>query len=394
MQTTDLLRKSVQVAFQSKFIPQFHLFAHLFDLLLTQVLTLLFRVMLAEHIETGEKVALKVMKNGKSHQKSSDDNMFNDEVCVLKDLVHPNILGYKDHCNNFKVTNAFGKLIQVKFIALEYAENGEFFEYLATEERMSEEVVRYFFHTIIDAIEYMHTQGYAHRDIKPENMLVDKEFNLKFADFGFSTKEKIIGGRRGTLGYMAPEVHAGIEHDPKKADLFSIAVILFIMMTQHCPFTKAIPSDKYYKAVMGSDIDQFWQLHSNSNGKQKEFSDSFKTLFGGMIAMRPEDRLTINDIKESEWYNLPVATPEEAKAHLKKAREVELSLFGNSENVSEKEVCSESQQKCSKASRTTKSIQEESGKDVIMRRNSDQEYITKYVQVTDPEILVDAVAWF
>lgn len=41
---------------------------------------------------------------------------------------------------------------------------------------------------MIAGLEYLHSQGYAHRDMKPENVLFDEDFNLKLADFGFSTQ--------------------------------------------------------------------------------------------------------------------------------------------------------------------------------------------------------------
>lgn len=63
-------------------------------------------------------------------------------------------------------------------------------------------------------MEYLHKAGFAHRDMKPENVLYDSNFNLKLADFGFST---LLAGKDGsgllhtilgTESYMAPEIHA------------------------------------------------------------------------------------------------------------------------------------------------------------------------------------------
>jgi len=67
---------------------------------------------------------------------------------------------------------------------------------------------------MISGLEYMHQNGIAHRDMKPENLLFDDKFNLKIADFGFSTllcgkdNSGLLHTILGTESYMAPEIHA------------------------------------------------------------------------------------------------------------------------------------------------------------------------------------------
>ena len=82
------------------------------------------------------------------------------------------------------------------------------------------------------ALDYAHTNGVAHRDLKPENILVDDNMNLKIADFGFATFKKIdhLKSYIGTMTYMAPEIKEGKTYDGKQIDIFSTAVILFIVV--------------------------------------------------------------------------------------------------------------------------------------------------------------------
>ncbi len=71
---------------------------------------------------------------------------------------------------------------------LELAPNGELYDYLRYTGHFQEELARYYFRQLIDGLAYMHGQGVSHRDLKLENLLLDAQFNLKIADFGFSSQ--------------------------------------------------------------------------------------------------------------------------------------------------------------------------------------------------------------
>lgn len=66
---------------------------------------------------------------------------------------------------------------------------------------------------MIDGLEAVHAQGITHRDIKSENLLLDKDYNLKIADFGYARYLSgndgtgILKTHLGTEAYMAPEIH-------------------------------------------------------------------------------------------------------------------------------------------------------------------------------------------
>ena len=74
----------------------------------------------------------------------------------------------------------------VFYVVLEIASGGEVFDFIANTGRFQERVARYFFKQLLEGLDHVHMNGHAHRDLKPENLLMDKDFNLKIADFGFA----------------------------------------------------------------------------------------------------------------------------------------------------------------------------------------------------------------
>lgn len=111
---------------------------------------------------------------------------------------------------------------------------------------------------------------------------------------------------------MAPEIHMKRPYTGASVDLFASAIILFIMFTQHPPFTRGEPSDPFYKFICANRADIFWKAHSNNKpGGAAFFSDSFKDMITSMLAFDPANRLTMAQVKAHPWYNGDVATIEE-----------------------------------------------------------------------------------
>jgi len=95
---------------------------------------------------------------------------------------------------------------------------------------------------ICSGLNEAHNSGIVHRDIKPSNIVIDSEGNAKLLDFGLATikgddKLTKTGSTLGTIGYMSPEQVRGEEVD-HRADLFSLGVILYEMITTQSPFKK------------------------------------------------------------------------------------------------------------------------------------------------------------
>ena len=71
---------------------------------------------------------------------------------------------------------------------MEYCSGGDLFDHIVENTKVENQDAARIFLQILDAIEYMHSQGVSHRDLKPENMLLDQNRNVKIIDFGLSNE--------------------------------------------------------------------------------------------------------------------------------------------------------------------------------------------------------------
>ena len=179
----------------------------------------------------------------------------------------------------------------------------------------------------MSGIGYLHACGFAHRDLKPENLLLDDNFNLKIADFGFAEliegpeRDGILNGKIGTEGFMAPEIHLGESYNGQSVDLFAAGIILFTLLTKRVPFLKAQPSDPHYYSLV-TDPETFWLSHAEAEDRQDIYSDEFKDLFEKMMTFDANLRPTYDDILSHPWMMGQLPTASEITEQFQKRRAI------------------------------------------------------------------------
>lgn len=222
-----------------------------------------------------------------------------------------------------------GRKTPVAYLAQEFVDGFELFDWVCNTGAFPPAICRYYMKQMLQGLHYLHSKGLAHRDLKLENILLDDQFRIKFIDFGVTTllKGKSNDGLArtvvGTLGYMAPEI---IQERPYRADvvdLFAMGVALFTMYAREVPFAIAQPNDPKYKLISTNRADLFWKAHSDRH-PPGFFSEEFKSLIGSMLAMHPENRLSIADIASHPWMNGEHATYAEVYAEFTARQQLNL----------------------------------------------------------------------
>ncbi|MBI2930473.1 MAG: serine/threonine protein kinase [Planctomycetes bacterium] len=184
----------------------------------------------ARQVELDRPVALKVL-SPKLASEPEFAQRFSREAKALAALNHPNIVQVFD----------FGRDGDLYFLSMEYVDGVSLRELMAGKRTRPEEALR-IVPQICDALEYAHAQGVVHRDIKPENVLVGKDGRVKIADFGLA---KITAKEQGTLTrtsvamgtpqYMAPEQVERMKDVDHRADIYSLGVVFYEMLTGELP---------------------------------------------------------------------------------------------------------------------------------------------------------------
>jgi len=161
---------------------------------------------------------------------------FQQEARALARLNHPDIVAVYD----------FGEAGGYHYLLMEYVDGLTLRQLLQTRKLSPEEALS-IVPKICEALQFAHERGIVHRDIKPENILLDKQGCVKIADFGIAKilGSEAVGGnltgakdRLGTPHYMAPEQVETPQKVDHRADIYSLGVVFYEMLTGELPLGK------------------------------------------------------------------------------------------------------------------------------------------------------------
>ncbi|MCK6577506.1 MAG: protein kinase [Anaerolineae bacterium] len=178
--------------------------------------------------QTGEIVAIKVLKDHVVAQDPTLVDRFCREAVVLRKLNHPNIVRVYD---TFKEDGR-------NYIVMEFVSGGSLSGLIRRQGALPIERAVQIALDLADALTRTHRLGVIHRDLKPGNVLLAEDGTPRLTDFGVAhvadaqTLLTQVGSLLGTIAYLSPEVSAGEAHS-EKSDIWSFGMILFEMLTGH-----------------------------------------------------------------------------------------------------------------------------------------------------------------
>ena len=240
-------------------------------------------------------VAVKVLPR-EAQESDQLGERFQREAQTLAKLHHPNIVSVFD----------FGEADGMFYFVMEFVDGVTLRETIKAGKVTPEEALE-LVPTICDALQFAHSQGVVHRDIKPENILLTRDGQVKIADFGLakiirSDEEaaadmELTGTQQimGTAKYMAPEQMSTTKNVDHRADIYSLGVVFYELLTGELPMGWFQPPSKKVAVDVRLDEVVLRTLESEPQRRYQQVSEiktAIESLANGSIV-----RLTASDVK-------------------------------------------------------------------------------------------------
>jgi 5'-AMP-activated protein kinase catalytic alpha subunit len=236
-------------------------------------------VLLFERLDSNQKVAVKIICK---HEVTKNDLVAN-EIDTLK----------------FIKENPNKNIVKIEQIYEDFNYIYVVMEYLPTtltsvlDKKLNDKDKNEITKQLANGINFLHQNGIIHRDIKPDNIMIDKYFNVKIIDFGFSKclfKNDSTSEHYGTLAFVAPEVLNGIHYN-FKADTWSFGIIVYLVYNEVHPYGNELYDYNYCELIRY--ISNVFTLKFSNY-----FDHRINTLINGCLEKNPMLRFNFNDIKK------------------------------------------------------------------------------------------------
>ena len=175
-----------------------------------------------------ETVAIKVISKSTIEELNLHERVRN-EIRIHSKLQHHHVVQYKTH---FETTTHI-------YIVMESCSHGNLYRYFKKQGRLSEAEAAHIVSQLLQALEYLHSNGIVHRDLKLSNIILNQGLEVKLCDFGLAIQLEHPDEEHfticGTPNYIAPEIASQKSHGCP-ADLWSVGCLFYSLVTGIMPF--------------------------------------------------------------------------------------------------------------------------------------------------------------
>ena len=273
-------------------------------------------IYLSFHKKDNSKYVIKLIQKEKLKKMECPLDLIYKEIYIQLKFNHPNITRlFSFHEDKENI-----------YMILEYSNNGNLFSKIRFQKFLSEDEAFIYFIQVVNAINFLHENGYIHRDIKPENILLDRNNNVKLCDFGWCTKISENQKRKtfcGTIEYMSPEIISNENYD-KCVDIWALGILLYEMLHGFSPFKSKNVKLNYEQ--LKEEIFNNIENGSYVIYKEKELSKECVSLIRKLLEKNDEERINVKEIFPQPWVR-----------KYEKIKKKELIKFYNERKKKEKE---------------------------------------------------------
>ena len=258
-------------------------------------------VFLAMNEYNMQRVAVKAIDRYQIEESARKRELLTRELNIASKLKHPNII------------NLMEVIFDENYVMLimELATGGELYN-AVKDGAMAESRAQWVFHQICSALDYCHSKGVCHRDLKLENLMLlgptpgnlGTQELVKVTDFGLSKDCSMHSQphtKVGTISYMAPEVTEANNAEPydgQAADVWSLGVILYVLVSCSYPFgydgPKELGGEPTHKVCTRIREGRF-------TPPPPSLSEACQGLIAGMLTVDPKARLSVRQVLDHPW---------------------------------------------------------------------------------------------
>lgn len=190
------------------------------------------------------------------------------------------------------------------YMLMEPCLGGELWSILRDKKKFDDSAAKFYTACVIKGFEYLHSKGIVYRDLKPENLLLDASGYVKLTDFGFS--KQVQDGEKswtfcGTPEYVAPEMITNKTGHDKRADIWSVGILMYELLNGIPPFAKVRnngscgdkPKNNVYSEILQGMKGVYFPPHMTSSSVE---------LIRQLCRLNPAQRPSLAITRKYMWF--------------------------------------------------------------------------------------------